>query len=192
MRPALLALLAAAPPRLTTTTLDSPRALADELVADFGRPTGRAANGRAAGVLNAFCNDSAHGAAHASSRNVPLAELQQLGIRSYRGCAAFADEGVPQLLGRIGVVNAQHVVSDSFGYPGILCVTDGGRKIAPGCMAGTPLPSPGCDCPWPGDGGNWSLWEGVVTRLAERSKTLDVIWDVWNVRPATTWLCLPC
>ena len=69
---------------------------------DFGAK-GNAANGRATGILNTFCNDSVHGTGHAASRNVPLSQLTPLHLRNYRGCATYADEGVPQLLKQIGV-----------------------------------------------------------------------------------------
>ena len=78
--------------------------------------------------------------------------------------------------------HAQQVVADAFGYPGIVCTTveSLGRDVMPGCKVGTPLPSAGCDCPWPGDDGNWTRWQTVVTNLATQAQAagMDIMWDV--------------
>lgn len=86
-----------------------------DLTIDFSR-LGAVAEARAGGVLNAFCNDQGHGPGHRTSRNVAESELTPLRLHTYRGCASYADEGVPQLLGRIGVARLQQPLSDGFGF----------------------------------------------------------------------------
>ena len=84
-----------------------------------------------------------------------------------------------------------------WGYPGIVCATPAsfGRDLKPGCEPGVPasgnpkipLPYKGCDCAWPGDGGNWTDWDTMLTAISQQASNMSsLMWDVWN-EPDHPW-----
>ena len=159
----------------SATTRLTPTIVAD--VATRGRNISHVGGG----VLNTFCTDPAHGLGHQLSALVSFDDLLPLQIRNYRGCAGFLDEGVNAILDRLGVKNRQHVLSDSFGYPGIACFGDDGRTVST---------DGGCELPGGSDGQNWTRWESVVesvVRGAVAGGRTDVQFDVWNEPDGGFW-----
>ena len=137
------------------------------------RSAGRNITHAAGGGLNTFCTDPAHGLSHQLSALLSEEDVLPLKLRHYRGCAAFLDELVNARLDRLGVTHRTAVLSDSYGYDGMLCFADDGRTVMNrtfGCLPGGPSDR------------DLSLWKGTVARVAGTAarRRPDVAFDVWK------------